>query len=60
MQNGSCQGLGKGNGWKKLLNGYKIPFRVMERFWNYIEVMVNKTVNVLSATQWLTLRWLLF
>lgn len=55
MQKGSCKGLGKGgNGWKNCLMGTKFPFRVMERFWNYIEVMINKTVNVLSATQWLT------
>ena len=61
MQKGSCKGLGKGEMvGKNCLMGTKFPFRVMERFWNYIEVMINKTVNVLSSTQWLTLRWLLF
>lgn len=32
MQKGSCKGLGKGEMVGKLLNGYKISFRVMERF----------------------------
>lgn len=55
-----ARGWGKGKWLENCLMGTKFPFRVMERFWNYIEVMINKTVNVLSATQWLTLRWLLF
>ena len=61
MQIGGCQVLGKGEMVEKNgLMGKKFPFKVMERFWNYIDVMVNKTVNVLSATQWPTLRWLFF
>ena len=55
-----ARGWEKGKWLENWLMGKKFPFKVMERFWNYIDVMVNKTVNVLSATQWPTVRWLFF